>query len=162
MIEASPIVLRPSWLVRFFARFFVLTPSLISVIWLIRHVIAQPEIILSASLEDFGMCLILLVMLASGFIVATTRVILVGDIIEKRTIFGRKRLQLSEIDCRCHYNAGYVAMVNLYAKNTRKRIFFPDMRVPVGYFRLDDTDKILGFIESVPVSDHCAVWRGII
>ncbi len=162
MIDASPIVLRPSWLVRFFARFFVVTPSLIWFLWIVRHIITQPEIILSASLEDFGMVLFLLFMLASGLIMATTRVILMGDIIEKRTIFGRKRLQLSEIDCRCHYNAGYVAMVNLYAKNTRKRIFFPDMRVPVGEFRPDDWDKILGFIESVPVSDHCAVWRGII
>jgi hypothetical protein len=160
MIQKQPIILKPSWLVRFFARFIVLLPLLTWVLWVVRHFVAQPEMILHVSIEDWGMALIALLMLVCGLNMATIRVVLEGDAIEKRTIFGSKRLHLSGIGYRCHYYSRYVAIANLYAKDTPQRMFRPDMRLPIGLFSLSAGQAILQFIEPIPVSECCVYWRG--
>ncbi len=153
MILKSPVYLKPSWLVRFFARFIVLPPLFIWLLWVARKIIEQPEFILRISAADWGMSLLLLIMVPLGLSMATIRIVLDDDTIEKRTIFGSTRLQLSEIGYRCHFYSRYVAIMDLYTKNA-PRMFIPNMRVPLGLFSLSAEQEILKFIEPIPERDH--------
>lgn len=107
------------------------------------------------------MTLLMLLMLVSGLSMATVQIVLDDDAIEKRSLFGTKRLLLSEISCRCHYYTRAGLIVNLYANNTPLRMFRSDMRVPIGLFSLKAGEQILEFMEPIPENDRCSHWRNV-